>query len=169
VNYPISSTHRDKRLTISLGVEDELDRRRVVVGVHDAHAGVLGPELRDPALQRGVVHPRQRVQVPDAPAPGAVHPRRPGEHGQVQREAAGGRQPRHHQLRGALRDQPLDAPPDGVDDVRDQGVHLRQRPRREERRAVVVAAERAHDEQRPPEKVPALWKMIKNYNHHVLL
>jgi hypothetical protein len=50
----------------------------------------------------------------------------------------------------------LDPLADGVDDVRHELVHLLQRLEREERGVVVVPAELAHNEQRPPEQVPAL-------------
>jgi hypothetical protein len=147
---------RSSGLTPLLGVEHELHRRRVVVGVDDAHAGVPGPEPGDPAPQRGVVQPRQRVEVLDAPAARAVLPRPPpAEGGQVQREAAGGQHPRHHQVCGALGDQLLHALGDGVHHVGDQGARLRQGAEREQWRGVVVPAELAHDEQRAPEQVAA--------------
>jgi hypothetical protein len=144
------------RLTPLLGVEHELDGGRVVVGVDDAHAGVLGPELDDLALQRHVVHPRQRVHLLDAPALGAVHLRLAAEDGQVHREAADGQHAGHHQLLGALGDQLLHAGGDGVDDVGNEVVDLGQGPEREQRGVVVVPAELADDEQGPPEQVTAL-------------
>lgn len=94
-------------LTVFLGVEDELDRRGVVVGVHDADAGVLEPELGDLPLQRSVVHPGQRVEVPDAAAPATVHLRLLPEDGEVHREAPDRQHPGHHQLHRPFLDQLL--------------------------------------------------------------
>jgi hypothetical protein len=94
-------------LTELLGVLGEGHGGAVVVGVHDPRLRVLGPERPQLPLEHRVVVLREVVVRPEASGGVVVAAVAARVQGQVRRRAAHGQVPRHHQVRGAGLDQPL--------------------------------------------------------------
>lgn len=105
---------KKERLTKLFRTEHELNDRSIVIGIDDLHRRVLAPELLDGPPEHRVVNPRQRIELPNAPAARSIATFRVLGNRQVDRETAHGQNPRDDQIHGALRDQFLHASKQGA-------------------------------------------------------
>jgi hypothetical protein len=149
----IKSKRSKKRLTVEVRCARELYVGRVVVGVDDAGLRAAALQAVERDAEHGVVVERDAVVLLEAAGArvvlGAVLGR---VHGERDGDASGGEVARHHDVAGALVQQPLHAAHQRRHHRRHHRLHLLQRPVRLPREAVVVAAELAEHEQGPPEQ-----------------